>query len=290
MSLPFDQNLFDKFLQADRHEGVDELGGFAYHLDLSVPAVATAIHAGHQVRNELLPLMEITAAERLFEEDSATDEMIKDFPSAIWGLDSRAEYDLNRPPADALPLTPEKFWGIRVYRTPPSDDMNARSLEKFHAFHRFIGSYVQALLTRHGRCVVYDIHSYNISRQVEKGIENPPLFNLGTVLLDKKKWDIQINAWLQQLKSISIPGFEITVAENEVFFGRAHLCRSFTESGENILFLPTEIAKIYMNELEGTLKTPVLQAIKHGLQSAMKQHSELFARLSDQPTSKSRAN
>jgi N-formylglutamate amidohydrolase len=280
MSLPFDQNLFDKFLQADRHEGVDDLGGFAYHLDLSVPAIATAIHAGHRVRNELLPLMEITEAGRLFEEDAATDEMIQGFPSAIWALDSRVEYDINRPPADALPLTPEKFWGTRVYQTPPSNDMNARSLEKFHAFYRFIGSYVQALLTRHGRCVVYDIHSYNISRQVEKGTESPPVFNLGTVLLDKKKWGIQIDAWLQQLKAISIPDHHISALENEVFFGRAHLCRSFTESGENILVLPTEISKIYMNELEGTLKATVVQALKQGLQSAMKRHSEIFARLS----------
>ncbi len=286
MSLPFDQNLFDKFLQTDRHEGVDDLGGFAYQLDLSLPAIATAIHAGHQVRSELLPLMEITEAGRLFEEDAATDEIIQGFPSAIWALDSRVEYDINRPPADALPLTPEKFWGTRVYRTPPSDAMNARSIEKFYAFYRFIGSYVQALLTRHGRCVVYDIHSYNISRQVEKGIENPPVFNLGTVLLDKKKWGIQIDAWLQQLKSISIPDHDISALENEVFFGRAHLCRSFIESGENILVLPTEISKIYMNELEGTLKAPVVQSLRQGLQSAMKQHSEIFARLSAQASPK----
>jgi N-formylglutamate amidohydrolase len=290
MSLPFDQQLYDMFLQADRHEGVDDLGGFAYHLDLSVPAIATAIHAGHRVRKELLPLLEITEAGRLFEEDAATDEMIQGFSSAIWGLDSRVEYDINRPPADALPLTPEKFWGTRVYRTPPSDAMNARSLEKFHAFYRFSGSYVQALLTRHGRCVIYDIHAYNISRQVDKGIMNPPVFNLGSVLLDKKKWGIQIDAWQQQLKSIAIPGHETTVAENDVFFGRAHLCRSFTESGENVLVLPTEISKVYMNEHEGTLNAPVVQALKQGLRKAMQQHSERFAPLSKQPSPKTRAN
>ena len=279
MPLPFDQKLYDMFLQADRHEGVDDLGGFAYQLDLSIPAIATAIHAGHRVRNELLPLMEITAACRLFEEDAATDEIIRDFPSAIWGLDSRAEYDINRPPEDALPLTPEKFWGTRVYQTPPGDAMNARSIEKFHAFYRFIGSYLQAVIARHGACVVYDIHSYNISRQVEKGISNPPVFNLGTVLLDKEKWGVQIDAWLQQLNAIAIPDNDTTVAENKVFHGISHLCRSLTESGENILVLPTEISKIYMDEHEGTLKAPILDALKQGLQSAIKQHSQLFAQL-----------
>ena len=168
MSLLYDRKLVDEFLKAETLEGVDELGGFAYRLDLSVPTVATAIHAGHSVREELLPLMALDEAGRLFEEDAATDEMIQGAQSAIWGLDSRAEYDLNRPPEIALPLTPERFWGTRVYSEQPTEVMNAVSMAKFNAFYRFIASYVRALIEKHGACIVYDMHSYNITRQIEK--------------------------------------------------------------------------------------------------------------------------
>ena len=34
--------------------GTDPLGGFAYHLDFSLPFIAVAIHAGHHVSEELL--------------------------------------------------------------------------------------------------------------------------------------------------------------------------------------------------------------------------------------------
>ena len=137
MSLPYDRKMVDRFLKKDVLEGVDELGGFAYQLNPSIPAVATAIHAGHKVRDELLPLMALDEAGRLFEEDAATEEFVKGLPSAIWGLDSRAEYDLNRPSENTLPLTPEQFWGTRVYREHPSAAMNQKSMAKYEAFTGF---------------------------------------------------------------------------------------------------------------------------------------------------------
>lgn len=276
MSLSFDHTLVDTFLNGEGLEGTDELGGFSYRLDLSVPVLATAIHAGHNVRPELLPLMSLDEAGRLFEEDAATDTMIQGAPSIIWGLDSRAEYDLNRPPENALPLTPEQFWGTRVYREQPTEAMNAASLAKYRSFHRFISSYLQVLIEKHGACVVYDIHSYNITRQVEKGILDPPVFNLGTELLDKETWGEQIDSWLVQLNDIKVPGQQITVAENRVFFGRAHLSRSLTMADSRILVLPTEISKIYMNELDGTLNAEVVQSLSEGLSEAVRSHTLQF--------------
>ena len=79
---------------------------------------------GTMSENELLDHMQISEGARLFEEDPATDMMIQDSQSFICALDSRAEYDLNRPPELALPVTPERFWGIQVYVTPPTDEMN----------------------------------------------------------------------------------------------------------------------------------------------------------------------
>ena len=187
MNAPFDPAVVERLRSAKRLQGEGAGGGFAFDLDLSTPAVAMAIHAGHRVRGELLPLMKIPEKDRLFEEDPATDRMIRGSANVVWGLDSRAEYDLNRPAAGAVPLTAEQFWGVEVYRKVPTEAMVQRSLEKHEEFYTFIGSCIRVLLERFGFCVVYDIHSYNLSRQVAKGILNPPVFNLGTALLDRPR-------------------------------------------------------------------------------------------------------
>jgi N-formylglutamate amidohydrolase len=273
MSIPYDTGLVHRFRQAKRITGVHDLGGFSFDLDPTVPYIVTAIHAGHNVRDELLPLMLLPEEGRRFEEDVATDRIIADCASTVSALDSRSEYDLNRPPDLALPLTPERFWGVTVYHTPPPEEMNRRSLEKYDAFYRFVGSYLQVLLERFGYCVVYDIHSYNISRQVQKGIAHPPAFNLGTALLDRSRWGDAISAWLGTLRTINVPGRSVSVAENLVFDGKGEFCRKLTAWDANILVLPTEISKVYMNEHTGVVASRCVAALAEGLRRAVDRHS-----------------
>jgi hypothetical protein len=273
MSIPCEPEVIERLRSVKRLQGISATGGFAFDLDLSTPALVVAIHAGHNVREELLPLMQISEKDRLFEEDPATDRMIQGSANTIWGLDSRAEYDLNRPADKAVPLTAEQFWGVQVYRIAPTDAMVRRSLEKYEAFYRFAGSCIRVLLERFGFCIVYDIHSYNISRQVEKGIGNPPLFNLGTALLDRLRWGGRIDAWLHQLGRIEVPGIRTTVEENGVFSGAGELCRRLTGWDPHILVLPTEIAKVYMDEREGILHEPLIDALGQGLRRAIAVHN-----------------
>ena len=273
MSIPCEPEVIERLRSTKRLQGKSATGGFAFDLDLSTPALVVAIHAGHNVREELLPLMQISEKDRLFEEDPATDQMIQGNANTIWGLDSRAEYDLNRPADKALPLKPEQFWGVQVYRVSPAPDMIHRSTEKYEAFYRFAGSCIRVLLERFGYCVVYDIHSYNISRQVEKGIKNPPLFNLGTALLDRSRWGGRIDAWLHLLGRIEIPGIHTTVEENRVFSGAGELCRRLTRWDPHILVLPTEIAKVYMDERDGILQDPLIDALGIGLHRAIAAHT-----------------
>jgi hypothetical protein len=272
MSIPFEPEVIERLRSAKRLQGKHATGGFAFDLDLSSPALVVAVHAGHSVRAELLPLMQIPEKDRLFEEDPATDRMIRGTANAIWGLDSRAEYDLNRPAEKAVPLTAEQFWGVQVYRVAPTVAMQRRCLEKHEEFYRFAGSCIRVLLERFGFCVVYDIHSYNISRQVEKGIENPPLFNLGTALLDRSRWGSLIDAWLHELSRIEIPGIATTVEENRVFTGAGELCRRLTGWDPHILVLPTEIAKVYMDGDNGILHEPLIDAIGSELRRAIAAH------------------
>jgi hypothetical protein len=274
MSIPCEPEVIEQLRGAKRLQGEGAGGGFAFDLDLSTPALAVAIHAGHSVREELTPLLQISEKHRLFEEDPATDRMIRGTANAIWGLDSRAEYDLNRPVGGAVPLTAEQFWGVQVYSKAPTQDMVHRSQEKYEAFYRFTGSCVRILLECFGFCIVYDIHSYNLSRQVEKGIVNPPLFNLGTALLDRPRWGERIDAWLDELGRIEVPGIRTTVEENRVFSGAGELCRRLTGWDPRILVLPTEIAKVYRDEREGILHEPLIGALGAGLRRAIAAHTQ----------------
>jgi len=277
MTIPHCHKTADRFRSADSTLGEGTPGGFAWDIDLTSPCIATAIHSGHNVRSELHPLMSLTEEVRFFEEDPATDAMIKESPGAVWGLDSRSEYDLNRPADEAVPVTKEMFWGEEVYNKRPDDAMIGRSMEKYDAFYRFMGSLVTVLLERFGFCVIYDIHAYNIGRQVEKGHDSPPVFNIGTEQLDRNKWGSAINAWISELKKINIPGEKIRVAENEVFFGRGNFCRTLTEWDERILVLPTEVSKIYMNEKTGEFYEDIIASLAHQLGSAIKAHEAFFS-------------
>jgi N-formylglutamate amidohydrolase len=271
-----------------RLHGTSATGGFAYDLDMSAPFIAVALHAGHCVRDELLPLMQISEAQRLLEEDPATDRMIQGLPNAIWGLDSRAEYDLNRPPEQAVPLTPERFWGVRVYRDPPPHDMVRRSMEKYDAFYSFIESCLEILLERFGGCIVYDIHSYNRTRQIERGIDPPPVFNLGTALADREQWGSLIDRWLCRLKAVELDGVRVSVAENLVFSGKGEFCRRLTAWAPGVLTLPTEIAKVYMDERQGVLYPELVEALRQGLRKAIIDHVSAFRRCRSAPDSANR--
>ncbi|MEN8210076.1 MAG: N-formylglutamate amidohydrolase [Thermodesulfobacteriota bacterium] len=256
----------------DKTAGIGPSGEFAYHLDYSLPFIAVALHSGHQVRDELLPYMALDSNQRKFEEDAATDLMIKDLNNAVWALESRSVYDLNRTPDMALPLTPEKFWGTRVYKNQPTPEMNQKSLENYESFYKFVENSISSILDRFGFCIVYEIHSYNISRQQANGIESPPVFNLGTELLDTIKWEKAIYLWLEELGNMSLPGIETRVAENEVFDGKAEFCRRICYMDQRILVLPTEISKVYMDEKKGEVYPDVVLSIKNELKNAILSH------------------
>ena len=88
------------------------------------PLVATAIHAGHALRDEVTKLMALDEAGRLREEDPFTDQWTTVADTRLIGLQSRFEVDLNRPRAKAVYLQPEDAWGLHVWQTPPPADVS----------------------------------------------------------------------------------------------------------------------------------------------------------------------
>ena len=87
MKIPTDPKIVDALRVSSRIRGKENWAVFAYRVDGTVPCIATAIHAGGRVREELISLMAMDTAQRYYEEDPATDTMIE--KSGFGGMGSR---------------------------------------------------------------------------------------------------------------------------------------------------------------------------------------------------------
>ncbi len=252
------------------HAEVED-GAFEIKIDEYSQTVCTAIHEGHHIRSDIVDNCALSEAERLYEEDPYTGDMIANMPIVIRGRDSRYEYDLNRPPADCVY---EEAWGKPVWNKPLSQEEKETSLNKHHTFYRVLGVLYQLLQDQYGTCLVYDVHSYNYKR-----IEHAsPLFNVGTEQLNPE-WSGMVDHWVNTLNAIALPSIECRAAANEVFYGRGYHATFVRDKLDNTLLLPTEVKKIFMDELTGQVDTQILAKIQHSMTVCCKENAEFFARL-----------
>ncbi len=68
------------------HAEVED-ASFIVKIDEYSPMVCTAIHNGHKMRADLQKSFLLTKAERYYEEDPYTDEMVSSFPIVLIGND-----------------------------------------------------------------------------------------------------------------------------------------------------------------------------------------------------------
>jgi len=139
--------------------------------ELDTPLIAAAIHAGHAVRPEIAERFALDEAARLREEDPFTGGWTAVAPLRIVGSVSRFEVDLNRPREGAVYRTPGESWGLRVWKEPLPPTVIERSLQRHDAFYAELRRLLDEAERRHGRFVVFDIHSYNHRRD---GPASPP--------------------------------------------------------------------------------------------------------------------
>ena len=107
-------------------------------------------------------------------------------------------------------ITERSRAGVDVFRlnySHGSHEAQARLAEAYALIERL----VERLICVYGRCVVIDVHSYNLQRQRDRGVAEPPLFNVGTEQLDRSFWRDEIDYWLASLSRIEIPGVATTV-------------------------------------------------------------------------------
>jgi len=238
------------------------------------PLVATAIHDGHEVRDDALRHMKIDEADRLREEDPWTAEWTTVAPNRVIGLRSRFEVDLNRPRDGAVYRTPADAWGLEVWKEGIPEIEVTRSLEEYDGFYSALHALYADVADRHGRFVVFDLHTYNHRREGPDGpVADPalnPQINVGTgTLTDRSRWAPVIDRFITDLGAFDFPGGRLDVRENIKFRGGNHGAWTHATFPKSACVLSVEVKKFFMDEWTGEPDPALHAAVGRALASAV---------------------
>jgi hypothetical protein len=231
------------------------------------PVVATAIHDGHGLRNEVRAAMHLGEANRLREEDPFTGQAVEGVASHVIACRSRFEFDLNRGTADAVYATPEQSWGLDVWRVELPEALIERSLALHAAFYRMMAVLLDDLVTAHGRFVLLDVHSYNHRRAGSAGAPTPqaeaPDINIGTFSMPRDLWAPVLDPVIETMRAYEFNGRRLDVRENVAFQGKGELTRFVHERypGRGCA-IALEFKKFFMDEWTGVPDPAELRAMR----------------------------
>lgn len=245
--------------------------------------IATAIHDGHELRDEVRILMALDEQERRREEDPFTGIWTTVAETRLIALRSRFEVDLNRPREKAVYLKPEDCWGLNIWKQEPSAEVIAGSLTQYDAFYEELHRVCRDAEKRFGRFVIFDIHSYNHRRrgadaEAECGKENPEV-NVGTGTMNRDLWKPVIERFMTDLRSFDFLGRRLDVRENVRFKGgnlAAWTHKTFPTTG---CALALEFKKFWMDEWTGQPDEAQVAAIGEALASTVEGVLEELNRL-----------
>lgn len=237
------------------------------------PIIVTAIHSGHSLRNELRQIMALDEASRLREEDPFTDAWVSISDNYVLPERSRFEFDINRKRDEAVYVRPEDAWGLKLWKTAPSQQMVHRSLQEYDAVYRELSKLFDMMRDRHGHFVIFDLHAYNYRRggpdaPPQSPTENPEV-NIGTGTLDRTYWGSLIDRFIDDLRRFDFLGRQLDVRENVKFSGRQFARWTHDNYPKSACLLAIEFKKFYMDEWSGLGDPVQIQAIRHALASTI---------------------
>ncbi|MDX1283081.1 flavohemoglobin expression-modulating QEGLA motif protein [Shewanella colwelliana] len=249
-----------------------ESSGCIIKIEEYLPVVSTAIHAGHQVRNDLVKLCQLNAEERYLEENPYTDELLASQPITLACTDSRFEYDLNKP--KSLSTYYKSAWQKQVWRKPLSDKQRAISQAKHNDFYILYQALIAKLESMFGMVMVFDLHAYNYKREEVR----TPTFNIRTAGIDIERWGDVVKKFQAELTHITLPHMDVDadtlISEDKQGYLITHTNAHF----DRTLVLPLAIKKVFMDELTGEVYPIVLDDLKLGLKHAFSITSAYFQR------------
>ena len=235
------------------------------------PIIATAIHAGHELRPEVSALMKLPEADRLREEDPFTDHWVGVATNSIVVHRSRFEVDINRPREKAVYRVPADAWGLDIWSSEPDQALVDGSLEIYDRFYDELGQLCDQAIETHGHVVVLDIHSYNHRRGgPEAPVDDPelnPEINLGTKTI-APSWTDVVSAFTKTMGELPFYDDALDVRANVKFTG-GQMSRWINDRyGDTGCSIAVEMKKIYMDEWSGDLDEGITAAIGRIIEEA----------------------
>jgi N-formylglutamate amidohydrolase len=234
------------------------------------PLIACAIHDGHEVRLDVAACLRLNDAQRRYEEDPYTGTWTSIAPTRIVARRSRFELDLNRPRGKAVYLVPADAWGLDVWSGPLNEQIVERSLQMYDDFYAHLRLLLERLVARHGRVVVFDLHSYNHIREggAHADPAQNPEVNPGTRTMQRTYWAPVVERWLAEMRAYNYLGRHLDVRENVKFFG-GHLPGWIHENfPETVCALAIEVKKFFMDEWTGELNREQHEKLRDALGQA----------------------
>jgi len=238
------------------------------------PLIATAIHDGHALREEMEQICALDDLGRLREEDPFTGQWTNATDNRVIVRTSRFEVDLNRVRKRAVYIKPEDAWGLKVWKKEPTQAVIKRSLDVFDSFYAEMFKMFSELKRRHGKFVVFDLHTYNHLREGPGGqpadpAQNPEV-NIGTgTMKSRKNWENIINRFIKDLKNFDYLGRSLDVRENIKFFGGQLARWTHGKFPESACVLSIEFKKFFMDEWSGRPDEKQVQMITDALSSTV---------------------
>lgn len=241
--------------------------------DLSRPLLTLAIHNGHEIREDLLKLTKVSAADRLREEDPYTGSVAEMFTNHIVVHSSRFEADLNRNPSNAVYQHPEDCWGLDVRES----ELPAKLLDKIYADYRewyaVLYYHIHQLLQKHGFLVILDLHSYNHRRggpgSAPAPQEDNPDIILGRSNLPEKYYP-RIEDLRLRLDGKQVAGRPLDCRCDVKFTGGALSRKLNVDFAGSVLTLAVEFKKFWMDEYSGEVNEPMFSDLKTVFYQAVK--------------------
>ncbi|MFW5633578.1 MAG: N-formylglutamate amidohydrolase [Erythrobacter sp.] len=238
------------------------------------PVMVTAIHAGHTIRPSLQPWLELGDEERLREEDPLTDYFLPAGDTLVRANRSRFEFDLNRPPATAVTTDPADTWGLEVWNPALPEAERQRSLDLHRRFYEWVAERVEAMIARHERILVLDIHSYNHRRDGQDADPADPAANpdidLGATTLDSEIFGGLHDEIAEGLRSRRLAGRTPDVRTNVRWKDGGHFPEWLhARYGAAACVMTLEYKKVFMDEWGRTADIIALQDLREGFLAAI---------------------
>jgi N-formylglutamate deformylase len=245
---------------------------FTFPSEAGESLVATAIHAGHQLRPEIRERLVLDQATRLREEDPFTDVIAAGVGAPVMAHRSRFEVDVNRPRHEAVYRRPADAWGLHVWRDELPADVVKGSLELYDAFYQELGRRLDQLAER-GPFVVFDVHSYNHRRDGAEATPAPaahnPDVNVGTGSMDRRLWEPVVDGLIGALRCARVGGEALDVRENVRFRGANLASWVHERYPETGCAVALEFKKTFMDEWSGEVYHDRLVGLRDALRASV---------------------